>query len=137
MARVRSGIIPAPYRISQSENVPSPQVVEPVLFLFLSGLEELLSALKRGHPAAAKQVLDWHSRLEELRLREIRSRGAEERRRGEAERAAEAAARAEERSERLEEEVVRLEARWGRHRKLSRCYILYMSLQLGLGMVNG
>ncbi len=91
--------------------------------MFLSGLEELLSTLKRGHPAAAKQVLDWHSRLEELRLREIRSRGAEERRRGEAERAAEAAARAAERAERLEEEVVRLEARWGRDRKLSRYYI--------------
>ncbi len=72
------------------------------------GLDELMSTLNRGS-ASTRQTLGWHSRLEELRLRELSSRSACDRWRREAERAAELAAAQEGRIEVLEQEVVRME----------------------------
>ena len=70
-------------------------------------LENILSTLKQG--AATQQVLEWHKKLEDLRLRDLRSRRQSERWSAEVDHLRELSTSQARKIDQLEEEIVRIE----------------------------
>ncbi len=80
------------------------------------GLEELMSTLKHGgRSSLTKQVLDWHAKLEDLRLRELHFRRGAEHWEKEAGGLRELTKSQAARIDQLEEEVVKLESALEHH----------------------
>ncbi|TRY62027.1 hypothetical protein TCAL_01502 [Tigriopus californicus] len=73
----------------------------------LEGVDELLATLKRG--AKTNQILDWKQRMEELRLRDLRSRRCADQWKEEVEFLANTNRSQSIKIEQMEEEIVRLE----------------------------
>ena len=70
-------------------------------------LENILSTLKQG--AATQQVLEWHKKLEDLRLRDLRSRRQSDRWSAEVDHLRELTSSQARKIDQLEEEIVRIE----------------------------
>ena len=70
-------------------------------------MENILSTLKQG--AATQQVLEWHKKLEDLRLRDLRSRRQSDRWSAEVDHLRELTSSQARKIDQLEEEIVRME----------------------------